>query len=453
MNICAIILAAGKGSRMKSRRHKGTHKICGKEMINIIIGKLELCGIEDINVVVGEYRESLINSITNKNVSYSMQENQIGTADAVLCAEEFWENKLGNILVIACDMPLIKEENIKKLIEKHVSEGNSSTIITSKVSNPLRYGRIIRKGNKIKCIKEARDCSELELMINEVNSSIYCFKIDDLKSGIRKINKDNNQREFYLTDIIEILSNEGKKVGSISIDENELVGVDTRKQLSIANNILRLQINDKHMEEGVTIIDSNSTYIDIDVKIEGDVIIHPNVYLTGKTLIKEGSEIYPNTKIFNSYIGENCVIDASIILDSKIGNNTNIGPFAYIRPGSFIGNKVRVGDFVEIKNSVIGNSTKISHLSYVGDSEVGERCNLGCSTITVNYNGKDKNKTIIGDDCFIGCNSNLIAPVVIEKNSYVAAGTTVTEKVKSNSLAIGRCKQINKDNWVTNKLK
>lgn len=453
MDICAIILAAGKGSRMKSMRHKATHKICGKEMINIIIDKLELCGIKDINVIIGEYRESLIDSIGNRNVSYSVQEKQLGTADAVLCAEKFWGNRSGNILVIACDMPLVKVESIKSLIEKHISDENSSTIITSELEDPLKYGRIIRGENGIKCIKEAKDCSESELMINEVNSSIYCFKIDDLRNNIRSIGKINNQGEFYLTDIIEILSKSGKKIGSVNIDGNELVGVDTRKQLCLANHILKSQINDKHMENGVTIIDSNSTYIDSDVHIERDVIIHANVHLRGNTVVSEGSEIYSNTRISDSFIGKDCIIDASIICDSEVGNNTNIGPFAYIRPGSLIGDNVKLGDFVEIKNSVIGNKTKIPHLSYIGDSEVGERCNLGCSTITVNYNGKNKNKTIIGNDCFIGCNSNLIAPVVVEENSYVAAGTTITEKVKSNSLAIGRCKQINKENWVTNKFK
>ncbi|BAK57213.1 UDP-N-acetylglucosamine pyrophosphorylase [Candidatus Arthromitus sp. SFB-mouse-Japan] len=453
MNVCAIILAAGRGSRMKSTRHKATHKICGKEMINIIIDKLELCGIKDINVIIGEHKESLVDSIGNRNVSYSIQEKQLGTADAVLCAEKFWGNKSGDVLVIACDMPLIKEENIKKLIERHISDGNSSTIITSELRNPLKYGRVIRGKNGIERIKEAKDCSESELMINEINSSIYCFKIDDLRNDIRNIGKINNQGEFYLTDIIEIFSKSGKKIGSVKVDENELVGVDTRRQLWLANSILRSQINDKHMENGVTIIDSDSTYIDSDVRIESDVIIHANVYLKGNTLVKEGSEIYPNTRISNSFIGKDCIIDASIICDSKVGNGTNIGPFAYVRPGSLIGDNVKLGDFVEIKNSVIGNRTKIPHLSYIGDSEVGERCNLGCSTITVNYNGKNKNKTIIGNDCFIGCNSNLIAPVVVEENSYVAAGTTITEKVKSNSLAIGRCKQVNKENWVTNKFK
>lgn len=451
MEICAIILAAGKGSRMKSESHKGTHKICGKEMINIIIDKLLYCGIKDINVVVGEYREGLIKCIGDRGVSYSCQEEQLGTGHAVICARDFLEHKKGNVLVFACDMPLLDEESIKSLIDVHLSEDNSATLITTHVKDPLRYGRIIRENGKIKCIREAKDCSPEELNINEINSSIYCFKIEDLLSGVDKIDNKNNQNEFYLTDVIEIFNSINKKVGSINIDEDQIIGVDSRKQLCIANDKLKLKINDKHMDNGVTIIDRNSTYIDLDVTIENDVVIHPNVYIMGKTVIKKGCEILPNSRISNSVIGKQSKIESSVILDSVIGEDTSVGPFAYIRPNSNIGNNVKIGDFVEIKNSSIGNNTKISHLSYVGDSSVGDRCNLGCGIVTVNYDGKHKHNTVIEDDCFIGCNANLIAPVTIEKNAYVAAGTTITEKVSSNSLAIGRCKQTNKENWVTKK--
>lgn len=453
MDVCAIILAAGKGSRMKSKSHKGTHKICGKEMINIIIDKLFSCGIKDVNVVVGEYRESLIKSIGDRKVSYSVQDEQLGTGHAILCASDFLKNKQGSVLVIACDMPLLKEDNIRKLIETHSLHDNSCTIITSFVEDALSYGRVLREEGKIKCIREAKDCNASEILVNEINSSIYCFKIDDLKMGIKNIKNNNSQNEFYLTDVVEIFSSNNKKIGSITVNNNEVIGVDSRKQLYLANNTLKLEINNKHLENGVTILDINSTYIDVDVEIESDVVIHPNVSIFGRSYIKSGCEIYSNTRIQDSILGEGCTIDSSVIYESEIGNNTTVGPFAYLRPGSMIGNNVRIGDFVEIKNSYIGDESKISHLSYVGDSNVGKRCNLGCGIVTVNYNGKDKNKTIIEDDCFIGCNSNLIAPVIIEKNSYVAAGTTVTDRVEANSLAIGRCKQTNKENWVTRNFK
>lgn len=448
MEICAIILAAGKGSRMKSESHKGTHKICGKEMINIIIDKLSSNGTVDINVVVGEYRESLIRCIGDREVSYSYQDQQLGTGHAVLCARDFLDNRKGNVLIFACDIPLLDEENIKSLIDTHIGENNSATLITSHVGDPLRYGRIIRENGKIKCIREARDCSPRELTINEINSSIYCFKVEDLLNSIDKIDNKNNQSEFYLTDVIEILNNDNKKIGSIDVDENQIIGVDSRKQLCIANDKLKLKINNKHMDNGVTIIDINSTYIDLDVQIERDVIIYPNVYIMGKTIIKQGCEILPNSRIVNSIVGNKSRVESSVILDSVIGEGTTIGPFAYVRPNSSIGDNVKIGDFVEVKNSSIGSNTKISHLSYVGDSSVGKRCNLGCGIVTVNYDGKQKHSTIIEDDCFIGCNANLIAPVKVEKNAYVAAGTTITKKVSSNSLAIGRCRQTNKENWV-----
>ena len=453
MDVCAIILAAGKGSRMKSKYHKGTHKVCGKEIINILIDKLKKCGVDDINLVVGEYRESLIDVTKDKSVTYSFQEQQLGTGHAVLSAYDFLKNKKGNVLIFACDIPLFKEESINELLSVHFKEENSLTFVTSVLDDALSYGRIIRKDGKVFCIREAKDCTKEELSINEINTSLYCFKIEDLLDGIKNIKNCNAQNEFYLTDIIEIFNGENKKIGTICADKNEVVGVDSRKQLSYANELLRKEINENHMNNGVTFLNPESTYIDMDVKIEKDVIIHPNVCIYGSTVIEEDCEIFSNTKIVNSFIGKNTKIDSSVIYDSKVGENTNIGPFAYLRPNSIIEDAVKIGDFVEIKNSTIGSGTKISHLSYVGDAVVGKKCNLGCGIVTVNYDGKDKNKTIIEDECFVGCNVNLVAPVTVERNSYVAAGTTITEKVDSNSLAIGRCKQTNIENWVIKKFK
>lgn len=451
MEICAIVLAAGKGSRMKSKYHKGTHKVCGKEMINILIEKLRDSLVYDINLVVGEYKEGIINVTKDKNVSYSIQEEQLGTGHAVLCAEEFLKNKKGSVLIFACDTPLFKKESIISLINTHKAEGNSITFVTSIIDDPLNYGRIIRENGKVSLIREAKDCTPEELLIKEINTSIYCIDIEFLLNGLKKINNSNVQNEFYLTDLIEIGNGENIKIGTIQVDYKEIIGVDSREQLYYANKILREEIIKSHMEKGVTILDANSTYIDIDVKIGMDTIIHPNVYIYGQSVIGEGCEILPNTKIFNTQIGDNTKIESSIIYDSKIGKNTSIGPFAYLRPDSVIGNKVKIGDFVEVKNSIIGDKTKISHLSYVGDASVGENCNLGCGIVTVNYDGESKHRTVIEDESFVGCNVNLVAPVVIEKNSYIAAGTTVTEKVESYSLAIGRCKQTNIKNWVNKK--
>lgn len=454
MSVCAIILAAGKGSRMQSKYHKGTHKICGKEMINIIIEKLKNCNVLDINLVVGEYRESLISVIkdNDNSLSYSIQDQQLGTGHAVLSALKFLKNRNGKVLIFACDMPLLEEESIRRLIDIHDKEGNSLTFITSILDDALSYGRVLRKDGKVSLIKEAKDCNCEELLIREINSSVYCFDIQDLLNSINKIKNSNAQNEFYLTDIVEIFNLENKKVGTITLDSNQVVGVDSRKQLYYANEILRKKINEFHMKNGVTLLDANSTYIDLNVKIGKDVIIHPNVCIQGDSIIEDDCEIFSNTRIENSFVGSFTKIESSVICNSKIGKSSSVGPFAYIRPNSKIGNEVKIGDFVEIKNSSVGDGSKISHLSYVGDADVGKGCNLGCGIVTVNYDGKNKNKTIIEDNCFVGCNVNLIAPVVVEESSYVAAGTTVTKKVDSGSLAIGRSRQKNIKDWACEKL-
>lgn len=453
MDMCAVILAAGKGSRMQSKYHKGTHKICGKEMINIIIDKLKDCGVKDINVVVGEYKESIVEITKSKGVSYSFQNQQLGTGHAVLSAFDFLKGRSGNVLIFACDTPLLSLHNIKNLIHTHNEYNSSLTIVTSIVENGLSYGRILRKNGKVLCIREAKDCTKEELLVNEINTSIYCFEINSLINEIVNIGNQNSQNEFYLTDMVEILNAKGKKVETLSVDKDEVIGVDSRVQLAYVNKIMRERINHYHMNNGVTIIDPINTYIDMDVEIGRDSVIYPNVFLHGDTSIGEECEILPGTRIFSSVVGNGTKVESSVIYESKVGENTSVGPFAYLRPGSSIGDKVKIGDFVEIKNSVIGNGTKISHLSYVGDASVGEDCNLGCGVITVNYNGKEKNRTVIGKECFIGCNSNLIAPVEVEDGAYVAAGTTITERVNSNSLAIGRCYQKNIEDWVINKFK
>ena len=453
MDFCAVILAAGKGERMNSKYHKGIHKVCGKEMVNILIDKLRNCGIDDINIVIGKYKDDLINATKDKGVSYSFQKEQLGTGHAVSCAQGFLEERKGNVLIFACDTPLLEENSINELIHKHLNEKNSVTFVTSLVQDSLRYGRIIRKDGKVVCIREAKDCSKEELLINEINASMYCFDIRSLLSNINNLSNSNAQNEFYLTDIVEILVNDGKNIGTLSLNHTEVLGVDSRIQLVHANEILRQRINNFHLNNGVTILSPQSTYIDVDVKIAKDVIIYPNVFISGKSIIMEDCEIFSNSKIFNSVINRNTKVDSSIIYDSVVGENTNIGPFAYVRPNSNIGNNVKVGDFVEVKNSSIGNNTKISHLSYVGDAIIGDDCNIGCGTITVNYDGVKKNKTVVENNCFVGCNSNLIAPVTVKNNSYVAAGTTVTKDVSSNSLAIGRCKQENIKDWVIKKFR
>jgi bifunctional UDP-N-acetylglucosamine pyrophosphorylase/glucosamine-1-phosphate N-acetyltransferase len=324
--------------------------------------------------------------------------------------------------------------------------------LTSIVDNPYGYGRVVREDNQDVCkIVEHKDCTEQELKINEINAGMYCFDIESLLNSLDKLNNNNAQGEYYLPDIMAILKNQGLKIGAIPVVFEETMGVNSRVQLSEAEKVLRKRINVTHMENGVTLIDPDNTYIDLDVEIYSDTIIYPGNVIQGKTTIKENCVLYPNSRIESSIIENNVVIQCSTILESKIGEGTTIGPFAYIRPESVIGKSARIGDFVEIKKSTIGDETKVSHLTYIGDAEVGSKCNFGCGTVVVNYDGKSKNKTIIGDNAFIGCNTNLVAPIKVNDNTYVAAGSTITEEVPEGALAIARAKQVNKEGWVEKK--
>ena len=448
---CALILAAGQGKRIKSDLPKVLHKVCGKEMVNHVIDTLRKENIEDINVIIGKGADLVKENTKSRNISYSLQEEQLGTGHAVKCAIDFLKGKRGTVAIFNGDAPLITEETIEELFKTHKENGNSATILTSILNDASGYGRIIRKGNEVLKIVEHKDCNDEELKVKEINSGMYCFEIESLVECLGNLSNNNSQGEYYLTDVIGMLKEKNEKVGALVISYEETLGVNSRVQLAEVEAVLRKRISNKHLENGVTIIDPNTTYIGIDVEIGQDTIIYPGNVLEGNTVIGKNCVLYPNSRINNSVIGESVDIQSSVILESKIGNQTTVGPFAYIRPESIIGNNVRVGDFVEIKKSTIGNNTKVSHLTYVGDAEVGEGCNFGCGTVTVNYDGKNKNKTIIGNNSFIGCNTNLISPVTVEDNTYIAAGSTITNNVKSGELAVARAKQRNIEGWVDKK--
>ncbi|NLZ48357.1 MAG: bifunctional UDP-N-acetylglucosamine diphosphorylase/glucosamine-1-phosphate N-acetyltransferase GlmU [Clostridiales bacterium] len=445
---CAVILAAGEGKRMKSDKPKVLHKVCGKEMVNHVIDTMRAADLEEVNVIVGKGAEEVKAETESRKVSYSLQDKQLGTGHAVMCTKDFLQGKKGVVAVFTGDAPLIREETVRKLINFQEEGNYSAVILTSIVDNPKGYGRVIREGNSVGRIVEDKDCSSEEAKVNEINAGMYAFDIENLLESLDKLTNNNAQGEYYLTDVIGILKQEGKAVGALVIDFEETLGVNSRVELSQAERIMRERINNKHMNNGVTIIDPLNTYIDSDVEIEKDVLIYPGNVLQGKTVIKSGVVLYPNNRIENSIIGEGTVVQSSVILESTIGENTTVGPYAYIRPESHIGSNVRIGDFVEIKKSTIGDKTKVSHLTYIGDAEVGSNCNFGCGTVVVNYDGRKKYKTKIGDNVFIGCNTNLVAPVELKDNSYTAAGSTITEEVPEGSLAIARAKQINKEGWV-----
>ncbi|WP_160670470.1 bifunctional UDP-N-acetylglucosamine diphosphorylase/glucosamine-1-phosphate N-acetyltransferase GlmU [Clostridium sp. C8-1-8] len=448
---CAIILAAGQGKRIKSTLPKVLHKVVGKEMVNHVIDTIRNAEIDDINVVIGKGAELVREKTADRNVSYSLQEEQLGTGHAVKCSKEFLNDKEGVVAIFTGDAPLITSETVKKLIDTHINDKNSATLLTSLIDNPTGYGRIVRSNNDVEKIVEHKDCSAEELKINEINAGMYCFDIKSLVDALDKLSNNNAQGEYYLTDVIGIFKDEDKKIGAVITEFEQTIGVNSRVELATVEKILRDKINRYHMDNGVTIIDPNGTYIGIDVVIGQDTIIYPGNYLEGHTIIGENCVLYPNSRINNSTIGNDVEIQSSVIIDSIVGNETTVGPFAYIRPESKIGNNVRIGDFVEIKKSTIDDNTKVSHLTYIGDAEVGKNCNFGCGTVVVNYDGKDKHKTIIGDNAFIGCNTNLVSPVEVKDNTYIAAGSTITKEVPEGSLAIARAKQTNIAGWVDKK--
>lgn len=444
-NLKVVILAAGQGTRMKSKVPKVLHKVLDKTMVDYVIDASQEAGAEDICVVVG-HQSKMVKSMIGPRVQFAMQKEQLGTGHAVMQAGDFINE--GNILVLCGDTPLITSETIKKLNELHNEENNDATVVSMLVKDPTGYGRIVRADNEFSKIVEQKDATEEEAAIREVNTGVYIFKGEALKAAFEKLTNNNSQGEYYLTDTLEIIKKNGGKVDvMVADDSDEFIGVNSKLQLSQATDIMKKRINEYHMLNGVTIMDPASTYIGKDVKIEPDTIIYPGCMIEGKTEIGSDCLIGPNCRIQSSVI-HNCVtIQSSFLIQAEVDNYTTVGPFAYLRPNSKIGEHVRIGDFVEIKNSSIDDGTKVSHLTYVGDSDVGKCVNFGCGTVTVNYDGKNKYRCKIGDNVFIGCNTNLVAPVEVGDNAYTAAGSTITKDVPSNSLAIARSRQDNKEGW------
>ena len=442
-----IILAAGKGTRMKSKLPKVLHKVGGKPMLQHVIDAAKSAGSTREVVVIGSGAELVKQSFSD--VEFVLQEEQLGTGHAVLCAKENFANSTGNVMILCGDTPLFTEELLKNLIDAHEKFNAVATVLTAIMPDPKGYGRIIRADNvDFEKIVEDKDATPEQKKIREVNAGIYCFKVKNLFEALEKVTNENSQGEYYLPDVLEILRADGGKICAVIADDyRQTLGINSRIQLAEADKILRQRKNAELMLDGVTIIDPATTYIDFDVEVGQDTIIYPNTYLEGNTKIGANCVIGPNVRFTNMTVGNNVTAQFSYCHEAEIADGVTFGPYVHIRPNTKVSAKVKIGNFVEIKNSNIGEGTKLPHLQYIGDCDMGSGCNVGCGTITVNYDGKKKFRTTVGDNVFIGCNSNLVAPVTVENGAYIAAGSTITDNVPENNLAIARAKQINKIGW------
>lgn len=445
-----IILAAGKGTRMKSKLYKVLHPVAGKPMVEHIIEQVIETKPSEIVTVVGHGAEKVKEQLGDRT-EYVVQEEQLGTGHAVMQAAEFLKGKKGTTLVISGDTPLLTSQTIDHLFDYHQGKKASATILTAHADDPTSYGRIIRDHvGIVEKIVEQKDATPEEIRIQEINTGTYCFDNEALFDALEKIGTNNAQGEYYLTDIIEILKADGKTVAAYQTEDfEESIGVNDRLALAEANRIMRRRINQMHMVNGVSFIDPATTYIDAGVEIGSDTIIEAGVQIQGKTVIGSDVVIGAHSKIVDSIIEDNVEIKQSVIEEAIVRKNADVGPYAHLRPQAEIGEKAHIGNFVEIKKAKIGENTKVGHLTYVGDAVLGEDINVGCGVVFVNYDGKNKHQTVIGDHVFIGSSTNLVAPLTIEKNSVVAAGSTITEDVKEGDLAIGRARQVNKSGYAS----
>ncbi len=450
--LTTVLLAAGAGTRMRSDKAKCAHEVAGLPMLNWVLRAAQEAGSTGNIVVVGHQAEE-IEALVPEGTRCVLQAERLGTGHAVQCATEALSVDSGTVLVLCGDTPLLRGLTLAQACQEHRTSGNAATVLTGVLEDPHGYGRVIRDENgHVFGIVEQADATEQQRTIREINTGVYLFDAAALLAALPELTNNNRQGEYYLTDVLGILRDAGKPVGAYVVpDAEETFGVNDRAQLAQAESVLLTRIRTAHMKAGVTFRLPESTWVGADVRIGEDALILPGCMLEGKTTIGAGCVVGPNTRMVNARIDENVEVANSVILSSSVGSETKVGPFAYLRPGSQIGQHVKIGDFVEIKKSVIGDNTKISHLTYVGDAEVGQRVNLGCGVVVVNYDGRAKNRTIIGDDTFIGCNVNLVSPVEVHDHAYIAAGSTITDEVPAYSLGIARTRQIVKEEWVKKK--
>ncbi len=446
----ALILAAGEGTRFKSNKIKVLHTLLGKSMLRYVLDCVLKLKPEKVFVVVGYQRKAVMEEALSDKVGFVVQKKQLGTAHAVLSAKDILaKRKDKDLLVINADLPLLKPQTLRPFLAFHQRKGNALTFLSAELENPTGFGRILRSGKKITRIVEEKDASPSERQIREINAGVYLFRVKDLFQVLSKVSNKNRKGEYYLTDTIEILLSQGKKVEVYRTSHpEEIMGINDRYELAKAAEILRRRKIKSLTESGVTVYDPATAWIETEVKVGRDTVVYSSVFLEGKTVIGQDCRLYPFVHIVDSKVGDRVkILSSTMIEESTIHDEAQVGPFSHLRPKSIVREGARIGNFVEMKNAVFGKKSKAGHLSYLGDCTVEEKVNIGAGTITCNYDGQKKYKTIIRKGAFIGSGTELVAPVEVGKNSYVGAGSTITKNVPPGALAVSRGKQVEKRGW------
>ncbi len=447
MKNVAIILAAGQGQRMRSKTPKVLHNIAGLSMVEHVVRSVQEAGIDQTYLVVGHQGERVSEAVPA--AIHVTQHEQLGTGHAVDQCRSVLQDFCGTILVTYGDTPLFTSKTFMQVLEFHREQNVAATVITAHMQDPMGYGRIIRdEFGHVQKIVEHKDATAQQQEIKEINTGTYCFDSEQLFNYLAKVTPNNAQAEYYLPDVIPLMIRDQHSVAGFCIDDaQESMGVNDRTQLAQAERIMQQRVCHQQMLAGVTIIDPASTYIDLDCQIGEDTIVYPSTYIQKGSVIGSDCIVGPNVRLESASVGSKVRIEQAVLVDCFVGDECLVGPFAYIRPGSSIGSNCKIGDFVEVKNSEVGPGSKIPHHSYIGDAQIGSGVNIGCGTITCNYDGEIKCTTIIEDNCFIGSNSSLVAPVHIGQSAYIAAGSTITKPVPAGGLGIGRAQQVNKEAW------
>lgn len=452
--LCILILAAGIGKRMRSSRPKILHRIGGKPMLLHVLDAAKKLRPARMIIVIGNQAAAVQAILAGEKIRTVMQKKQLGTAHAVLQAERQFRGFHGTLLILNGDLPLITPETLKSILSKHFESESELTLFTTFLDDPKGYGRVMRDsyGSVIEIVEE-RDASEIQREVKEINCGIYCAEMKPFLSALRKVKANNVQKEYYLPDAVKIMLAEGKRVYAFpSPCSEEVLGVNTRQELSLAARIMNRRVLDELMESGVTVNDPDTTFIDGSVRIGKDTILFPNVLIEGNSTIGADCQIFPGCHITDSVIGKGSkILNHSVITKSKVGKNVQIGPFAHLRPESSIGDSARIGNFVEVKKSKVGKGTKASHLTYLGDSVIGDHANIGAGTITCNYDGDKKYQTKLGNGVFVGSDVQFIAPVKVGQGAYIGAGSTITDDVPPRALAIARARQTVVKGWSAKK--